>query len=162
MLAATCSAPCTWSAACIQRDWRTCKTTGGNRINLHGGLRWQQNKLGGLKAMHCVLCCCCHCCCCCCCCLQCIDYSNQRLPSGYDLVWSRDSLQHIPMHGAWQFLNNVKASGAKYLLVGSYIKSAAANGNIPAGGRSGTLMSCHDLQALPTMHSCMYCRTCSC
>jgi hypothetical protein len=32
-------------------------------------------------------------------------------------VWSRDSLQHLPLHGTFQFLNNVKASGAKYLLV---------------------------------------------
>lgn len=34
------------------------------------------------------------------------------------------------MHGAWQFLNNVKASGTKYLLVGSYVKSTSQNGNI--------------------------------
>jgi len=65
--------------------------------------------------------------------LQCVDYSNQPLPSGYDLVFSRDSLQHIPMHGTWQFLNNVRASGAKYLLVGSYLKAAGPNGNIAAG-----------------------------
>lgn len=65
--------------------------------------------------------------------VQCVDYSNQRLPSGYNLVWSRDSLQHIPLHGAWQFLSNVKASGAKYLLVGSYVKSSAPNKNIGAG-----------------------------
>lgn len=62
--------------------------------------------------------------------MQCVDYSNQPLPSGYDLVFSRDSLQHLPMHGAWQFLNNVKASGAKYLLVGSYIKGKHPNFNI--------------------------------
>ena len=62
--------------------------------------------------------------------VQCVDYSNQPLPSGYDLVFSRDSLQHLPMHGAWQFLNNVKASGAKYLLVGSYIKGKHPNFNI--------------------------------
>lgn len=66
--------------------------------------------------------------------LQCVDYSAQPLPKGYELIFSRDSLQHIPMHGAWQFLNNVRASGAKYLLVGSYVKSAAPNRNI-AGGR---------------------------
>jgi hypothetical protein len=41
------------------------------------------------------------------------------------------------MHGAWQFLNNVKASGAKYLLVGSYIKGKHPNFNIQnvASGR---------------------------
>jgi hypothetical protein len=37
------------------------------------------------------------------------------------------------MHGAWQFLNNVKASGAKYLLVGSYVKTQEGNRNIAAG-----------------------------
>jgi len=67
--------------------------------------------------------------------LQCVDYSNQPLPSGYDLIFSRDSLQHIPMHGAWQFLNNVKASGAKYLLVGSYIKNSEPNFNIAKAGK---------------------------
>jgi hypothetical protein len=36
-------------------------------------------------------------------------------------VFSRDSLQHVPLHATYQFLNNVKASGAKYLLVGSYL-----------------------------------------
>lgn len=65
--------------------------------------------------------------------LQCVDYANQPLPSGYDLVFSRDSLQHIPMHGVWQFLNNVKASGAQYLLVGSYIKEKQLNREIAAG-----------------------------
>lgn len=65
---------------------------------------------------------------------QCIDYANQPLPSGYDLIFSRDSLQHLPMHGAWQFLNNVKASGAKWLLVGSYITATSPNGNIARAG----------------------------
>lgn len=48
--------------------------------------------------------------------------ANQPLPQGYDLVWSRDSLQHLPLHATWQFLNNVRASGAKYLLVGTYLE----------------------------------------
>lgn len=68
--------------------------------------------------------------------LQCIDYSAQPLPRGYELVFSRDSLQHVPLHGAWQFLNNVKASGAKYLLVGSYLNSQSGNVDVP-GGESG-------------------------
>lgn len=55
------------------------------------------------------------------------------LPTGYQLIWSRDSLQHLPMHAAWMFLNNVKASGAQYLLVGSYIVSKAGNVDISAG-----------------------------
>lgn len=37
-------------------------------------------------------------------------------------MWNRDSLMHLPYKGTWAFLNNVRASGAKYLLVGSYIK----------------------------------------
>lgn len=65
---------------------------------------------------------------------QCVDYSAQPLPVGHELVFSRDSLQHIPMHGAWQFLNNVRASGAKWLLVGSYVTSAAPNQDVGAGG----------------------------
>jgi hypothetical protein len=64
---------------------------------------------------------------------QCLDYSNQRLPAGYELVWSRDSLQHVPLHAAYQFLNNVKASGARYLLVGSYVRSKEPNVDIAAG-----------------------------
>lgn len=47
---------------------------------------------------------------------------------------------HVPLSfcvftltGAWQFLNNVKASGAKYLLVGSYLKATTPNTNIPVG-----------------------------
>lgn len=64
---------------------------------------------------------------------QCIDYASQPLPKGYDLVFSRDSLQHIPLHGTWQYLNNVRASGAKYLLVGSYIKNPWPNQNVPGG-----------------------------
>jgi len=63
----------------------------------------------------------------------CIDYANQPLPRDYQLIWSRDSLQHLPLHAAWMFLNNVKASGAQYLLVGSYISSKAGNVDILAG-----------------------------
>jgi hypothetical protein len=65
---------------------------------------------------------------------ECVDYANQLLPAGYELVFSRDSLQHLPLHSAWQFLNNVRASGAKWLLVGSYVEAApTSNVDIPAG-----------------------------
>lgn len=64
---------------------------------------------------------------------ECIDYANQRLPSGYDLLFSRDSLQHVPLHAVWQFLNNVRTSGARYLLVGSYRHSVDGNKEIKAG-----------------------------
>eukprot|EP00775_Hariotina_reticulata_P009452 gene9452-9618_t len=65
---------------------------------------------------------------------QCIDYSNQNLPAGYDLVFSRDSLQHVPHHATWMYLNNVKASGARYLLAGSYINVNNANAVDIVGG----------------------------
>jgi hypothetical protein len=51
----------------------------------------------------------------------CVDASHEPLPAGYDLVFSRDSLQHLPIASAYKFLHNVRASGAKYLLVGSYL-----------------------------------------
>lgn len=63
----------------------------------------------------------------------CVDYANERLPAGYELVFSRDSLQHLPLDSVWMFLNNVKASGARYLLVGSYIGGATSNRDIAAG-----------------------------
>ncbi|GBF88666.1 hypothetical protein Rsub_01565 [Raphidocelis subcapitata] len=62
----------------------------------------------------------------------CHDYAHQPLPSGYELIWSRDSLQHVPFNSVWQFLANAKATGAKYLLVGSYIKGGQ-NFDIQAG-----------------------------
>lgn len=65
---------------------------------------------------------------------SCLDFVNELLPSGYDLVLSRDSLQHLPLDAVWMFLNNVKASGARYLLVGSYIQSEVPNFDVAAGG----------------------------
>lgn len=53
---------------------------------------------------------------------MCVDASHEPLPSGgHDLVFSRDSLQHLPIASAYKFLHNVRRSGAKYLLVGSYL-----------------------------------------
>lgn len=52
---------------------------------------------------------------------RCVDASHEPLPQGYDLILSRDSLQHLPMVDAYAFLHNVVNSGAKYLLVGSYL-----------------------------------------
>lgn len=64
---------------------------------------------------------------------DCVDYSAQPLPRGYDLVYSRDSLQHVPLHAALMFLANVRASGAKLLLVGSYLTWNTPNVDIKAG-----------------------------
>lgn len=49
------------------------------------------------------------------------------------LVFSRDSLQHVPLHAAFMFLANVRASGARLLLVGSYLRSTHPNRDIKAG-----------------------------
>lgn len=60
-----------------------------------------------------------------------VDYAHEPLPSGYELVFSRDSLQHLPLDSTWMLLNNVRNSGAKYLLVGSYVTiTHGSNNNI--------------------------------
>lgn len=53
------------------------------------------------------------------------------------------------MHGTWQFLNNVKASGAKYLLVGSYVTNRDANVNVPGGAVQGSGMYLPDTFVRP-------------
>lgn len=63
----------------------------------------------------------------------CLDFANEPLPKGYDLIWSRDALQHLPLHGTWQFLNNVRESGARYVFIGSYLTHPYANRDIKAG-----------------------------
>lgn len=63
----------------------------------------------------------------------CLDYASQQLPCGYDLIFSRDSLQHVPSYAIWNFLNNAKSSKARYLLVGSYLEEQGGNKEIPAG-----------------------------
>ena len=61
-----------------------------------------------------------------------MDASHEPLPRGYDLIFSRDSLQHLPIGSAYKFLHNVRQSGAKYLLVGSYL----TGGQRVTGGRN--------------------------
>eukprot|EP00878_Enallax_costatus_P039111 GHUV01044643.1.p1 GENE.GHUV01044643.1~~GHUV01044643.1.p1 ORF type:complete len:269 (+),score=50.62 GHUV01044643.1:89-895(+) len=34
----------------------------------------------------------------------CIDYASERIPCGFDLVWSRDSLQHVPFYAVYNLL----------------------------------------------------------
>jgi len=62
----------------------------------------------------------------------CVDGSHEPLPSGRDVILSRDSLQHLPIASAYKFLHNVRQSGAKYLLVGSYL----TGGQRVTGGRN--------------------------
>jgi hypothetical protein len=53
------------------------------------------------------------------------DDITTRLPPNSDLVFSRDALQHLPSAYVRRFINTVRESRAKYLLVGSYLE----NGN---------------------------------
>ena len=55
----------------------------------------------------------------------------QVLPSGYDLIHTRDALQHLECTLIASALHNFAWSGAKYLLVGSY--DGAGNRNISSG-----------------------------
>jgi hypothetical protein len=64
-----------------------------------------------------------------------LDFTEQQLPDGYDLIFSRDSVQHLPLLKAIQFLEAVsKASSGKFLLVQSYVDVQTSNRNIEAGG----------------------------
>jgi hypothetical protein len=66
---------------------------------------------------------------------RCLDVSYEQVPSGYDLIFSRDSLQHLPMPAAYAFLYNMARSSAKYLLVGSYVAlEKNDNRDIGSGG----------------------------
>jgi len=62
----------------------------------------------------------------------CMDMCHQPLPPGIDLVFTRDALQHMPYSYIFNFLHNVKKSGARYLLVTSYIRHGN-NTNINLG-----------------------------
>lgn len=51
-----------------------------------------------------------------------LDFTQQPLPDNYELIFSRDALQHLPLKKILQALKIYSlAKGAKYLLVGSYI-----------------------------------------
>jgi hypothetical protein len=65
---------------------------------------------------------------------QCLDYTQDPLPLGYDVIISRDSLQHLPIKYAFEFLSNVKSSKAKYLMIGSYLEDPNVNADVPVGG----------------------------
>jgi len=54
---------------------------------------------------------------------QVFDPYFYSLPDGYDVIFNRDGLQDISYPGIFTFLDNVKDSDAKYLLVGSYLNA---------------------------------------
>ena len=63
-----------------------------------------------------------------------LDFTQQQLPLDYDLILSRDALQHLPLEKVIDALKIFsKTSGAKYLLVGSYLEEVDENRNIQTG-----------------------------
>ena len=62
-----------------------------------------------------------------------VDFSQQNIPENYDLIFSRDALQHLPLDKVINALEIFsKSKGSKYLAVGSYVKSSS-NKNIKVG-----------------------------
>jgi len=66
------------------------------------------------------------------------DFSACNLPYDYELIFSRDALQHLTMPLIFKFLQNVQESDAKYLLVGSYAENYQ-NVNLPKNGDCFTI-----------------------
>jgi hypothetical protein len=63
-----------------------------------------------------------------------IDFSQQNIPDNYELIFSRDALQHLPLEKVINALEMFSISkGSKYLAVGSYVKSTSPNNNIKVG-----------------------------
>jgi hypothetical protein len=52
-----------------------------------------------------------------------LDMASEPIPDGYDLLFSRDALQHLNMNLVLDALENISKSKAKYFLVGSYARS---------------------------------------
>jgi len=67
---------------------------------------------------------------------DCLDAAHQGLPSGADLVATHDTLEHLPIESAFMFLSAVKASGARWLLIGGFANGTAPNRE-PRPGVSG-------------------------
>lgn len=64
-----------------------------------------------------------------------LDFSQKPLPAGYDLIFSRDALQHLPYEKIFDSLKTFSRSiGPRYLLVGSYVEEFdGSNRNIGVG-----------------------------
>ncbi|GAB5370237.1 hypothetical protein AAMO2058_001475000 [Amorphochlora amoebiformis] len=62
---------------------------------------------------------------------ECGDLACIRIPTGFDVIFTRDCLQHLPYHTIWKIIENVARSPARYWLVGSY--DGARNRNISPG-----------------------------
>jgi hypothetical protein len=65
--------------------------------------------------------------------LEVLDITSQELPDGYDLIFSRDALQHLSLVKVIDSLKLIsRTQGSRYLLVGSYLKTGQ-NKNIEIG-----------------------------
>jgi hypothetical protein len=63
----------------------------------------------------------------------CWIFTQQKLPSSYDLILTRDALQHLPLVKVADALKQFSRTGkARYLLAGSYVKTGQ-NKNINIG-----------------------------
>jgi hypothetical protein len=62
-----------------------------------------------------------------------LSKSEAMLPSGYDLIISRDALQHLSYKSIAGVVSTYCRSGATFLLVGSYLESVWANKDIQDG-----------------------------
>lgn len=61
-----------------------------------------------------------------------VDFTQQKIPQGYDLIFSRDGMQHLPLEKVINSLEIFTKSKAKYLLIGSYV-GFGFNKNIQVG-----------------------------
>jgi hypothetical protein len=60
-----------------------------------------------------------------------IDFTRQQFPPGYDIIFSRDSLMHLPFAKAIAALRMFASTrGVQYLLIGSYLNGQNKNINI--------------------------------
>ena len=63
-----------------------------------------------------------------------VDLTEQPLPENYELLFSRDALQHLPYVKVVRALKSFsRTKGAKYLAVGSYPSRQEKNKNIAVG-----------------------------
>lgn len=64
------------------------------------------------------------------------DFTENEVPAGFELIFSRDALQHLPLHLAVSALEKFATSAASYLLIGSYESedgNTAMNRNVAIG-----------------------------
>jgi hypothetical protein len=63
-----------------------------------------------------------------------LDITQQPLPDGYDVIFSRDAMMHLPLIKTIQFLENIARTKSKYFLTQSFIDRKEPNKNVPIAG----------------------------